>query len=68
MAREGSGGLLPEGESLRRALRWLDERAHEEARLDRAAAIGEAARRFDLTPLEEEFLIRSWRSPGSTAG
>lgn len=65
MAREGSGGLLPEGESLRQALRWLDERAREEPKLDRAGAIGEAARRFDLSPLEEEFLIRSWRTPGA---
>lgn len=63
MAREGSGGLLPEGESLRRALRWLDERAREAPGLDRAGAISEAGRRFDLTPLEEEFLLRSWKGP-----
>ncbi|ACG72155.1 hypothetical protein AnaeK_0920 [Anaeromyxobacter sp. K] len=68
MAREGSGGLLPEGESLRRALRWLDERAREAPNVDRAGAIAEAGRRFDLTPLEEEFLIRSWRSPGAAGG
>ena len=46
-------GLLPHGEALRRALRWLsDERRHD------AAAIEEAARRFDLTPADEEFLLR----------
>lgn len=45
--------LMPEGEALRRALRWLsDERRHD------AQAIEEAARRFDLTPLDEEFLLR----------
>jgi hypothetical protein len=44
--------LPPHGESLRRAMRWLsDERRHD------AAAIEEAARRFDLTPFEEEFLL-----------
>ena len=49
--------LLPQGEALRRALRWLsDERRHD------AQAIEEAARRFDLTPLEEEFLLRHARS------
>jgi hypothetical protein len=46
-------GPLPQGEALRRALRWLsDERRHN------AAAIEEAARRFDLTPADEEFLLR----------
>lgn len=45
--------LLPHGEALRRAIRWLsDERRHD------AQAIDEAARRFDLTPAEEEFLLR----------
>ena len=44
--------LLPHGEALRRAIRWLsDERRHD------AQAIDEAARRFDLTPVEEEFLL-----------
>jgi hypothetical protein len=45
--------LLPRGEALRRAVRWLSE----EGRHD-AAAIEEAAIRFDLSPLEEDFLLR----------
>lgn len=63
MASEGSGGILPEGEGLRQALKWLDERARDEPGLDRARAVAEAARRFDLTPLDEEFLSRNWRRP-----
>jgi hypothetical protein len=64
MAHEkGGGGLPPEGEALRRALRWLDDRAHDDPGLDRTLAVGEAAARFDLTPLEEEFLLRSWVRP-----
>jgi hypothetical protein len=63
MASEGSRGVLPEGEGLRQALRWLDERARDEPGLDRPRAIAEAARRFDLTPLDEEFLLRSWQRP-----
>lgn len=48
--------LLPHGEALRRAVRWLsDERRHD------AAAIEEASRRFDLTPSEEEFLLTHFR-------
>jgi hypothetical protein len=60
---EGSGGAsgpVPEGEALRRALRWLDERVREEPGLSRAKLVGEAGARFDLTPLEEEFLHRNW--------
>lgn len=48
-----SDDILPHGEGLRRAVRWLSaQRRHD------AAAIEEAARCFDLTPLEEEFLLR----------
>lgn len=63
MASEGTRGILPEGESIRRALRWLDERARDEPGLDRAKAASEASRRFDLSPVEEEFLLRRWVRP-----
>lgn len=48
-----SDAILPHGEGLRRALRWLSEQGRHDA-----AAVEEAAQRFDLTPLEEEFLLR----------
>ena len=48
-----SDDILPHGEGLRRAVRWLSEQGRHDA-----AAIEEAAQRFDLTPLEEEFLLR----------
>ena len=52
----GGSTVLPKGESLRRALRWMsDEGRHD------AAAIEEAARRFDLSPADEEFLLRHCR-------
>ena len=59
----GAGELGPHGESIRRALRWLDERAREEPALDRVKLVAEAARRFDLSPLEEDFLLGSWGRP-----
>ena len=49
--------ILPHGEALRRAVRWLGEQQRHDA-----AAIEEAARRFDLTPTEEEFLLAHFRS------
>lgn len=59
-----SGGLQPEGEALRSALRWLDARVQDDPRADRARLVNEASTRFDLSPLEEEFLLTSWvRSP-----
>jgi len=49
----GKKGLLPEGEQLRRAVAWLAER-HDLS----LAAIEEACRQFDLSPADEEFLLR----------
>ena len=62
MAEGGAGGrgVIPEGEALRRALRWLDERIREEPGASRGKLIGEAGARFDLTPVEQEFLLRNW--------
>jgi hypothetical protein len=52
-----AGDLLPHGESLKRAIRWLsDEGRHD------TAAIEEAARRFDLSPVEEDFLLQHFRA------
>ncbi len=64
MAEGGGGNLLPHGESLRRAIRWLDDRVKEEPGVDRARLVGEAAARFDLSPLEEDFLLRTWLGRG----
>lgn len=56
-------GILPHGEGIRRALRWLDERAKEAPAAPRARLVEEAAVRFDLTPLEAEFLLANWVQP-----
>jgi hypothetical protein len=46
-------GLMPEGERLRKAVRWLAEQPERTV-----ATIETACREFDLSPAEEEFLIR----------
>ncbi len=56
-------GVMPEGDALRRALRWLDERVKEEPKLDRSKLVDDAAVRFDLSPVEAEFLLTSWVRP-----
>ena len=48
--------LPPAGKALRDALRWLSDCGRHDAR-----AIEEACRRFDLSPLDEEFLLAEAR-------
>ncbi|OGT85217.1 MAG: hypothetical protein A3H91_06055 [Gammaproteobacteria bacterium RIFCSPLOWO2_02_FULL_61_13] len=51
-------GLMPEGENLRCAVRWLSENPP-----PTPGRINEAALRFDLTPLQENFLLREFSGP-----
>ncbi len=55
--------LLPEGESLRRAVAWLADQPARDL-----ATIEEASRRFNLSPLDEQFLLEHFRgaAPGGT--
>jgi hypothetical protein len=54
-------GIQGQGESLRRALRWLSERRLEEPTAPRLKLVEEAALRFDLTPAEADFLALEWK-------
>ena len=56
----GAGGIMPQGEGLRRALRWLDDQVKGDPNANRGKLVGEASVRFDLTPMEEDFLLRNW--------
>jgi len=49
--------ILAEGEGLRRAVAWLSEQLCRDA-----GAIEEASRRFNLSPLDEQFLLDHFRS------
>jgi mannose-6-phosphate isomerase-like protein (cupin superfamily) len=49
-------GAPPTGDGLRRALRWLSEQRRHDL-----TAVEEACRLFDLSPLDEEFLINESR-------
>ncbi len=55
------GGIPPKGDALRRALLWLAEQRQLDPKATRAKLISQAAERFDLTPLEEDFLIGEWK-------
>jgi hypothetical protein len=56
-----ANGIQGQGESLRRALRWLSERRQEQPQAPRLKLIEEAALRFDLTPAEADFLVMEWK-------
>jgi hypothetical protein len=57
--------LLPDGEGLRRAVAWLADQPARDL-----ATIEEASRRFNLSPLDEQFLLERFRAgrPGTGAG
>jgi hypothetical protein len=43
---------------IKQAVKWIDEHLHDNPQADRTKLIDEAGRRFDLTPLHSEFLVR----------
>ena len=50
---------------IKQAVKWIDEQLLEDPTADRMTLIDRASRRFDLTPLDAEFLLRhlSQRKP-----
>lgn len=53
--------ILPQGESLRRAVKWIAEqlKAHPDA--NPLKYVNEAISQFDLTPKDSDFLINMYR-------
>jgi len=43
---------------IKQAVKWIDDQLHDNPQADRTKLIDEAGRRFDLTPLDSEFLVR----------
>ena len=43
---------------IKAAVRWIEEQLRDHPDVDRVRLVGEASRRFDLTPLDEDFLFR----------
>ena len=43
---------------IKQAVKWLDEQLHDNPNADRMKLVDEASRRFDLSPLDADFLIR----------
>ena len=43
---------------IKQAVQWIDEQIHDRPDADRMKLVDEASRRFDLSPLDEDFLMR----------
>ena len=58
---ENRGGVVQGGDAIRTALKWLAEKRLENPAAPRMKLIEEAAVRFDLTPIDVDFLANSWK-------
>ena len=43
---------------IKQAITWIDEQVRDNPAADRVKLLDEASRRFDLTPLDADFLLR----------
>ncbi|HKB26727.1 MAG TPA: hypothetical protein VKG64_16955 [Methylomirabilota bacterium] len=51
---------------IKQAVKWLDEQLHDNPAADRLKLVDEASRRFDLTPLDADFLLRQMAERGKS--
>jgi hypothetical protein len=49
--------VLPEGEQLRRAIKWISDQKTENPKAALPALIGEACLKFDLSPKDSDLLV-----------
>jgi hypothetical protein len=50
--------VLPEGEDIRRAVKWISEERVSNPQKKLSELIDEACLKFDLSPMDAEFLFR----------
>ena len=43
---------------IQQALKWIDDQLHDNPGVERVKLVDEASRRFDLSPLDADFLFR----------
>ena len=49
---------------VQQAVKWLDDQLHDNPKADRTALVEAASRRFDLSPLDADFLYRHLAARG----
>jgi hypothetical protein len=59
IAQDKERGAMAAGEApIKRAVKWIDDQLVERPEADRVTLVDEASRRFDLTPIDADFLFR----------
>ena len=53
--------VLPKGEGVRKAVKWISEHLKENAEQPVKKLINEAIMKFDLSPMDSELLINFYR-------
>ncbi len=43
---------------IRQAVKWIDDQLQDDPKADRVKLLDDASRRFDLSPLDQDFLFR----------
>jgi hypothetical protein len=51
---------------IKQAVKWLDDQLRDNPAADRLKLVDEASRRFDLTPLDADFLLRQMAERGKS--
>ena len=57
--------IMPEGEAIRKAVKWISAELQEDPGKAHQKLINEAVTRFDLSPKDAEFLTRFYREGAS---
>jgi len=60
--------VLPRGEKLRRAVRWISDRLREDPERALGPLLSDASLRFNLSPAEAEYLLSFYRKGRAEAG
>jgi hypothetical protein len=50
--------IMPEGEEIRKAAKWISEQRQEDPEMSITQLVEAACLKFDLSPMEAEFLSR----------
>jgi len=54
--------VMPQGESLKRAIKWISGYLKEDPDTEKFSVIQDAVLRFDLSPKDEQFLYNFYRN------
>jgi hypothetical protein len=57
--------VMPQGESLKRAIRWVSGYLKEDPDTEKFSVVQDAVLRFDLSPKDEQFLYNFYRNAAS---